>query len=372
MTIVRAAYASVLAAAVGLLALLGAPAPAAHAQTGGPEHSGVVLVGVPGLAWTDISREDMPTVHNLAGENAAASLTVRTIRSRTCTVDGWLTLGAGKRAIDQEDTTGDGEGDRFCREVPEPEPAGGSSVVVPDWEELDEVQADRAYGTEIGLLGSRLAEAGVCATAVGPGAALALADRSGTVGSYLPDPSALTRDTIADCPVTVVDLGGLPMRLPPDEADDDSLLVDERRAAAAEIDQAIAALATIIPDDVAFLIAGVADSAPAPIPAADEPLLIAPSGLRVALASGPMPSGDPYGQNWLSSRSTRWDGVVQLTDIAATLAYHAGLDDPIDEGTMRVDAKMPIDEVNELLPADITSSDELDDLFSTFGSAGPG
>src|ERR1700682_1638548 len=28
------------------------------------------------------------------------------------------------------------------------------------------------------------------------------------------------------------------------------------------------------------------------------------------------------------------------------------------------------DEVNELLPADITSPDELDDLFSTFGSAG--
>src|SRR5260370_16543320 len=28
------------------------------------------------------------------------------------------------------------------------------------------------------------------------------------------------------------------------------------------------------------------------------------------------------------------------------------------------------DEVNELLPADITSPDELDDLFNTFGSAG--
>src|SRR5881394_4455357 len=28
------------------------------------------------------------------------------------------------------------------------------------------------------------------------------------------------------------------------------------------------------------------------------------------------------------------------------------------------------DEVNELLPAEITSSEELDDLFSTFGSAG--
>src|SRR6188474_1279011 len=28
------------------------------------------------------------------------------------------------------------------------------------------------------------------------------------------------------------------------------------------------------------------------------------------------------------------------------------------------------DEVNELLPSDITSSEELDDLFSTFGNAG--
>ena len=28
------------------------------------------------------------------------------------------------------------------------------------------------------------------------------------------------------------------------------------------------------------------------------------------------------------------------------------------------------DEVNELLPSEITSSDELDDLFNTFGSAG--
>jgi RNA polymerase primary sigma factor len=28
------------------------------------------------------------------------------------------------------------------------------------------------------------------------------------------------------------------------------------------------------------------------------------------------------------------------------------------------------EEVNELLPADLTSSEELDDLFSTFGSAG--
>jgi hypothetical protein len=327
MRIVRAC-AGIAAAIVALLALLAVPAHASDDDLPG----GVVLIGVPGLAWTDVTPADMPTLHALAGTESVASLTVRTIRSRTCTVDGWLTVGAGKRAIDQEDTTGDGVGDRFCREVPEPEPAGGGSVNVPGWDELDDVQADRAYGTQIGLLGGRLAEAGVCATAVGPGAAMALADESGHVPSYLAAPSDLTPEVIASCPITVVDLGGLPLRSAPDNGDDEVLL-DQRRAVAAEIDQSIAALAAIVPDNTALLVAGVADSAPAPIPQDDEPLLIAPSGLRVALASGPMPNGEPYGPNWLSSRSTRWDGVVQLTDIAATLAEHAGLENPI-EGTV--------------------------------------
>jgi hypothetical protein len=313
----------------------------AHGQNGSDRPPGVVLVGVPGLAWTDVTPEDMPTLHSLAGTDAAASLTVRTIRSRTCTVDGWLTLGAGKRAIDLEDTTGNGEPDRFCREAPEPVRAG-DGMAVPGWDELTERQADQGYGTELGLLGVRLAEAGVCATAAGPGAAMALADESGRVASYRPDVSDLTSETISACPVTVVDLGGLPVRPAPDGdavgADDadgvanDDLrerVLAQRRAAAAEIDRQITALAAIVPDDVALLVAGVADSAAATsIPAADEPLLIAPSGLRVAIAAGPMPSGDAYGPNWLSSRSTRWTGLVQLTDIAATLADFAGLDDP--------------------------------------------
>ena len=64
----------------------------------------------------------------------------------------------------------------------------------------------------------------------------------------------------------------------------------------------------------------------------------------------------------------------------------AGVRHPLEENALSIEEKydevrqlisigkekgyLLYDEVNELLPADITSSDELDDLFSTFGSAG--
>src|ERR1041385_6433669 len=48
----------------------------------------------------------------------------------------------------------------------------------------------------------------------------------------------------------------------------------------------------------------------------------------------------------------RYDEVRQLINIGKEKGY------------------LLYDEVNEMLPSDITSSDELDDLFNTFGSAG--
>ena len=95
-----------LAAAAALAALLVIACNAvATAQDDGPP--GVVLFGVAGLAWSDVSAEATPTLYELLGSDAAASMTVRTVRSRTCTVDGWLTLGAGRRATDVVDADGD-------------------------------------------------------------------------------------------------------------------------------------------------------------------------------------------------------------------------------------------------------------------------
>src|SRR6059058_5903519 len=62
---------------------------------------------------------------------------------------------------------------------------------------------------------------------------------------------------------------------------------------------------------------------------------------------GPDVAGGPH-----QSLEEKYDEVRQLIAIGKEKGY------------------LLYDEVNELLPADITSSEELDDLFSTFGSAG--
>ena len=314
-------------AIAAFLALLAAAAPpAAHAAR--EPAVGVMFVGIAGLAWQDVTAEDTPTLHSLVGPNAVASLTVRTVRPRTCVVDGWLTLGAGRRATDLPDLDSDDLPDRYCREIPVPIGLPGGGAAVPGWEQLVMAQEEQAYDTRLGLLGDRIASTGLCATAVGPGAALALAQSDGVATSYLPDPAELDEDRMAACPVTVVDLGSIP---PPGELGDEEAeraAAEARRSAASTVDAALDRLVQQVPDNIAVLVAGVADSAPSQPPAEDEPTTMAPSALRVALAAGPQPMGSDYGPHWLSSPSTRWTGLVQLTDVASTLAAYTDLADP--------------------------------------------
>jgi len=51
---------------------------------------------------------------------------------------------------------------------------------------------------------------GKCSTAIGPGAAIALADAQGEVASYVPGAGAASRSELNRCALTVVDLGALP------------------------------------------------------------------------------------------------------------------------------------------------------------------
>jgi hypothetical protein len=323
--VVRRLVAAVLLVVVGWTAT-----PSAQAQEPG---AGVVLVGVAGLAWQDVTIEDAPTLHALVATNAAASLTVRTVRPRTCVIDGWLTVGAGRRATDVPDLDADDEPDRYCRVPPEPITRTSGAVSIPGWGLLELAQDEQDFGTQLGLLGDRIAAAGACATAVGRGAALALARSDGVVDDYVPSPADVDAALLAACPVTVVDLGAIP---PPGEPGDDEAeqaAADARRAAVATVDAALTDLLREVPADVAVLVAGVSDSAATAPPGEEEPTTIAPSALRVALAAGPQPTGVEYGPNWLSSPSTRWTGLVQLTDVASTLLAFAGLPDPA-EGTV--------------------------------------
>ncbi|NED98806.1 cytochrome d ubiquinol oxidase subunit II [Phytoactinopolyspora halotolerans] len=313
--------------------LLAAPAIASDQpeQPAGTDQPRVVFAGVAGLAWEDVTAEDMPTLHGLAGTDAAASLTARTIRSRTCAVDGWLTVGAGRRATDVVDSDGDGSADRYCRPAPTPSRGEQGGATVPGWQQYVAEQENHAYGAVPGLLGERLNEHGLCGTAVGPGAALALADESGRVGSYYPNAAEVNRDLMHDCPVTVVDLGALP---PPAAAGSDESArqsaLEERRQVARGIDELIHQILDRLPANTALIIAGVSDSGPTAIPLHNDPTRVASSALRVAVAHGPTADGDEYGPRWLTSGSTQWSGIVQLTDVASTLLDYAGLEEPTE------------------------------------------
>ncbi|GAB3899738.1 hypothetical protein GCM10027612_60160 [Microbispora bryophytorum subsp. camponoti] len=100
---------AVVAAVFGVSAVASAPAAAASAGltaasaglTAGPATAAgerVVLVGIPGLMWSDVTPADTPNLWRLAGDSAVGSLSVRAVRKDTCPYDAWLTVSAGVRS----------------------------------------------------------------------------------------------------------------------------------------------------------------------------------------------------------------------------------------------------------------------------------
>jgi hypothetical protein len=286
----------IIASALLVTTLVGWIATAARGDLAQRAPRPVVLVGVAGLRWSDVSAESTPTLWRLTEQGDTASMTVRTVRSFTCPVDGWLTVSAGRRAAVP------GPEDEACAPIPAPRgesaQPGDSAAQVPGWDEIVAENAGGIYDAQPGLLGDELAAAGVCATAVGPGAATAVADGSGHVPSYV---AGLADADLSACPLTVVDLG---------TTDD-----PER------VDSELADVAAAIPDGATLLVAGISDQF-GPSPEVPQP------HLRLALASEDDADGDGAAPRWLTSQSTRRQELVQLTDIAPTLYDRLGIAKP--------------------------------------------
>ncbi|WP_018157392.1 hypothetical protein [Demetria terragena] len=151
-----------------------------------PQSGPTVVVGVPGLEWSDISKSSQPGLWALLQASGTASMTPRATSSPTCTADGWLSLGAGRAA------------DAHCK-LPGTL-TSGKNVTVPGWSKLQDQKGDATPG----LLASTLRKNKQCTTAVGVGAALAAADEQGKVARYFAAPSA---EAMQACPVTFVDVG---------------------------------------------------------------------------------------------------------------------------------------------------------------------
>jgi hypothetical protein len=270
----------VLALLALVVALVAAPVAAADgAPAAGrlaAEPPTLVVVGAPGLSWSDLEgRGDLPALAAVTDQGALGSLTVRAVRSRSCEVDGWLTLSSGRRAADLPGR---------CRR---PLPVVDGSV--PRWAQYLAAAATDSYDARPGTLGEAATASGACVETVGPGAAIAGADRSGRVSTH-----HATVPTSFACPLVVVDAGVLPAE-PGARAD-----------AVTRLDEVVGdVLAAAGGADV--VVAGTGDG-------------LSPVRPRAVLAAGPSFRG-----GLLTSGSTRQPGLAQMQDITATALARLGL-----------------------------------------------
>ncbi|MEU4364980.1 hypothetical protein [Promicromonospora sp. NPDC023987] len=317
--------------------------PAAGSDSAAEPAAPVVVVGVAGLRWTDVSRSTTPNLWHMIGGGSVASINVRTAAPATCPLDAWLTLSAGTRTVsagsaeradapapkERDGQPPEARGATSCTPVPRAVGTAGdapTAATVEGWAQLPEQEEDPEEGEEPvgpaeapapGLLGEMLAEADACSTAVGPGAAVMLAREDGTVERYVPSLEALQAtgtsastdaagsdpawsDVLAECPVTVVDAGSLPEG-------------PERAAALDELDSTLSTLRAGLPDGTRVLVAGIADTP------------LTQQGLQVVVDW----VVDRPRVRWLTSDASRSTGFVQLTDLTATAAEAGGaLPDP--------------------------------------------
>ena len=293
------AAASSSGASRGATVNVGASRPAGTSRTAAvsaPPAGHVIVVGIGGLRWSDVSPTVTPALWRLAGEGSAGSLVVSGIHPRACPADGWLTLNAGARAAVPHAATGP------CPVAPavtvQPSrghPGAPLPARIPRMPGLVSYNAQFHYNPQWGLLAAAPGPPGPgrCATAVGPGAALALAGPDGRVASYLPSVAALTAATLARCPLTVVDLGNLPAA--PGPAGQSA-----RAAAAGAADRQLGRIMAGLPAGSTLVVAAPGDG--------PEP------HLRAIVVSGPRYSG-----GLLTAASTRQPGMVLLTDLTPTV-----------------------------------------------------
>lgn len=247
-----------------------------------------VLIGVPGLQWSDASPSATPNLWRLARRAGTGLLSVKAVGTHACPNDGWATVSAGTRSA----------AGPYCYQPPTITPAGQGAA-------LGDIatirRLNKGFGA-VGLLSDTVHRAGGCTTAAGPGAALAAADTAGHVDAYFPAASAVPAPAWARCPVTIVDAG---MVGGPDGTG--------RTAAARRADATVGAVLAALPPDATVVVAGVSD---------DDRRT---PHLRLVLATGPGTTG-----HYLGSDSTRRSDMVILPDLTATLLTSAGI--PIPAG----------------------------------------
>jgi hypothetical protein len=268
----------------------------AHAADSSP----VVLIGTGGIMWSDVSPKATPNLWSLLRDGSSAALTVRSVNTNTCPVDGWLSLSAGQRAAAVIDSS-DGK-------PPCPGIAGPSGGAVPGWAGFKAAAAAKHFDARLGLLAAQAQRSGACVQAVGPGAAIGAALPTGIVSRYSAFDHATLTANLTACPITLVDVGAMrdPRDVDPAEPRPTSSRADQVTA----IDERIGQVLHAAPAGWDVIVASLSDAGES-------------ERLRLVAAKGPH-----FGAGTLVSPSTRQQGLVQAADVTVTLLAQAGLPVP--------------------------------------------
>ncbi len=326
------------------------------AKTAGPDH--FVIASIPGVTWDDIARECARLVVLCPHGRPIADLSARTA-NRTADIDrSYLTLGAGDPAYSlnddpnvelafEHDAAYENGAAAFAIARRTGRPARGA-IVQADIEPLRSIQRSRNYGAVIGSLGEQLERAhikrGIVSAAdiaIHPstsefrrGSVLSLMDEEGTIdegkldGLLRPDrlapygvttdPSAFvdaTKHVLATSRVVVLDTGETSRANEYVQYVTSPRIARIENAALLRADAIFAKVRALLgPGDVLFVIA---PSGPTP-PSFRE-------HLAPIIASGP---GYTSNGAWLTSPTTRRDGMVVLSDVAPTILHAFGVAQP--------------------------------------------
>jgi hypothetical protein len=236
---------------------------AIHALQDQPEESAIFTDRVVVVGVTgrpELTPTDRAVLDSHLGDAQAGTVSIRPRYVGDCAAAGWTTLGAGRRAAV----------DGLCA----PEVENG---MVTDWAAR---QAAAAANRGDARLGTLAGSVNGCVAAVGPGAALASAKPDGSVAAYQSPQEFVAGGMQTTCPITIVDAGPLS-------------------------DQIISQLADR--KDVTLIVTGIGPDA-----GSDDP------SLQVIYRIGTTLPG------WLTSASTRREGIVTLTDLTRTLIEFGG------------------------------------------------
>ncbi|MDK7186030.1 hypothetical protein HC124_02965 [Winkia neuii] len=299
---------AIVALVLGLLAVLLPGQAVAEPSPLLRQHGHLVVLGTSGLRWQDVDFSDPASrpFAKFAEEGVVANLVTRSTAAVSCPADGWLSLGAGQRA-----TISRRSGKCAFPQVRDQQVQG--------WKQLT---ADVIPAGQVGLgyLQAALAQDRKSAVAVGPGAALALADKDGKLARPVLRNTGNLADTVSTAArenhVTVVDTGAVDPANPPqvtgqlnptpqggypqlDQKASDRVQV---RAKVRQLSQIVKAL----PEGTQVIIASLAE------------------GNQVPHLQLLAMQADAFAPGLAKSGSLRRDGLVQTADLTQTILQSIG------------------------------------------------